>query len=53
MTQIHFRYEPEVSRFWLGAKNDFCYQEYGLQHWMSVEDVIKILREAEKEINLR
>ena len=51
---IHFRYQPDVCRFWLGVKQRYeggeRYKEFGLQSWMTVDDVIHILKTYENEL---
>lgn len=52
--KIHFRYEPDNTRFWLGATDgQGNYQEFALQHWMDVNDVHQVLEESVRRLNIR
>lgn len=49
--KISYRYEPEVSRFWLGVTDGKNFQEFALQHWMTVDDLIEVLKESEHRVD--
>lgn len=51
--RIHFRYEPDMCRFWIGATDGERYQEFVLQSWMDVEHVHQILNEAENRLSAK
>lgn len=44
--KISYRYEPEVSRFWLGVTDGKNFQEFALARWMTVLDLVECLDES-------